>query len=415
MKLKMTSSTAPLGMKVLVCPSGFKGSLQPEVAADCIEAGILSVLPEATVRKVPLVDGGEGFTRALVAATSGEQHHVTVTGPVGAPVESYYGILGTHSPRSPRTAVIEMAAAAGLSLVPAHLRNPGLTTTYGVGELIIAALDNGAERIVVGCGDSGTCDGGAGMLQALGARLLDHDGNLLPHCGGGESLVHLSHIDLTNLDERVKTASIEVAVNWTNVLCGSKGVARVFGAQKGASPEQTERLSAAMDALADVSGRLLIDAKVGKAPGGGASGGLGTGLRLIGAKLRPRYEVVAEYVDFETLFDDCDLVLTAEGGIDDQTPRGKIPGEIAMRAKRFGLPVIAIAGTIGPGARVNYDVGIDAYTCILQRPTTLEDAIQEAERLTKESAEGVMRMVVIGRMLASRKLLKAVQVDECWT
>lgn len=414
MQLAMSSTASALGMKVLVCPSGFKGSLEPEVAADCIEAGILSVLPGATVRKVPLVDGGEGFTKALVAATGGKLYPITVTGPVGAPVESFFGILGTSTTKAPRTAVIEMAAAAGLSLVPNHLRNPGLTTTFGVGELIIAALDEGAERIVVGCGDSGTCDGGAGMLQALGARLLDHDGLPIPTCGGGESLTRLANIDLTKIDERVKKASIEVAVNWTNVLCGPKGVARVFGAQKGSSPEQTERLSAAMDVLAVVAGRFLCDAKVGKAPGGGASGGLGTGLRLVGAKLRPRYEVVAEYVDFETLFDDCDLVLTAEGGIDDQTPRGKIPAEIATRAKRFGLPVIAIAGTIGPGANVNYAVGIDAYTCILQKPTTLEEAIKEAERLTKESAEGVMRMIVVGRMLASRKLLQAVQADQIW-
>jgi glycerate 2-kinase len=414
MQLAMSSTASALGMKVLVCPSGFKGSLEPEVAADCIEAGILSVLPGATVRKVPLVDGGEGFTKALVAATGGKLYPITVTGPVGAPVESFFGILGTSTTKAPRTAVIEMAAAAGLSLVPNHLRNPGLTTTFGVGELILAALDEGAERIVVGCGDSGTCDGGAGMLQALGARLLDHDGLPIPTCGGGESLTRLANIDLTKIDERVKKASIEVAVNWTNILCGPKGVARVFGAQKGSSAEQTERLSAAMDVLAVVAGRFLCDAKVGKAPGGGASGGLGTGLRLVGAKLRPRYEVVAEYVDFETLFDDCDLVLTAEGGIDDQTPRGKIPAEIATRAKRFGLPVIAIAGTIGPGASVNYAVGIDAYTCILQKPTTLEEAIKEAERLTKESAEGVMRMIVVGRMLASRKLLQAVQADQIW-
>ncbi|KAE9571514.1 hypothetical protein CGMCC3_g12496 [Colletotrichum fructicola] len=158
-----------------------------------------------------------------------------------------------------------------------------------------------------------------------------------------------------------------------------------------------------MEVLSVVAGRLLCDSNVGTSPGGGASGGLGTGLRLAGAKLRPRYEVVAEYVDFEGLFTDCDLVLTAEGGIDDQTPRGKIPGEIGTRAKKHGLPVVAIAGTIGPGARVNYDVGIDAYTCILQRPTTLDEAIVEAEKLTRESAECVMRMIVVGRMLGSKK------------
>ncbi|KAF6805694.1 glycerate kinase [Colletotrichum sojae] len=398
----MNTLSTPQGMKVLVCPSGFKGSLQPDVAADCIEAGILSVLPEASVRKVPLVDGGEGFTSALVAATGGTLHPVTITGPVGAPIASFFGILGRKDPETPKTAVIEMAAAAGLSLVPAHLRNPGLTTTFGVGELLAAAVSAGAKRIVVGCGDSGTCDGGAGMLQALGARLIDQDGHALSIAAGGESLLRLANIDLGGIDKRIKGVSIEVAVNWNNVLAGPEGVARVFGAQKGSSAEQTERLSAAMEVLAVVAGRLLCDSKVGLSPGGGASGGLGTGLRLVGAKLRPRYEVVAEYVDFDGLFTDCDLVLTAEGGIDDQTPRGKIPAEIGMRAKKHGLPVVAIAGTIGPGARVNYDVGIDAYTCILQRPTTLAEAVREAEILTRESAEGVMRMIVVGRMLASR-------------
>ncbi|KAI6783461.1 putative gamma-glutamyl phosphate reductase [Emericellopsis cladophorae] len=300
------AATAPVpepSMRVLVCPSGFKGSLQPDTAADCIEAGILAVEPDAKVRKVPLVDGGEGFTRALVASTNGTLHPTPVMGPVGEPILSFFGMLGqsqdafttTPTPKpkpKPKTAVIEMAAAAGLSLVPASCRNPGVTTTFGVGQLILAALGAGAERILIGCGDSGTCDGGAGMLQALGARLLDRDG-----------------------------------------------------------------------------------------------------------LLRPRYEVVMEYIALDGLFDDCDLVLTAEGGIDDQTPWGKIPGEIARRAKNHGLPVIAIAGTIGPGARVNYDVGIDAFTCILQRPTTLDDAVTEAEMLTRESAETVMRIVAVGRML----------------
>ncbi|KAF3809909.1 Glycerate kinase [Colletotrichum gloeosporioides] len=405
-------SPTPQGMRILVCPSGFKGSLQPEVAADCIEAGILSVMPDASVRKVPLVDGGEGFTSALVSATCGTLHPVVVTGPVGAPIASFFGILGSKSPDEPKTAVIEMAAAAGLSLVPTHLRNPGVTTTFGVGELLTAAAGAGAKKIIVGCGDSGTCDGGAGMLQALGARLIDQDGLTLPIAAGGESLLRLANIDLGGIDKRIEDVDIEVAVNWNNVLSGPDGVARVFGKQKGSSAQQTERLSAAMEVLSVVAGRLLCDSNVGTSPGGGASGGLGTGLRLVGAKLRPRYEVVAEYVDFEGLFTDCDLVLTAEGGIDDQTPRGKIPGEIGTRAKKHGLPVVAIAGTIGPGARVNYDVGIDAYTCILQRPTTLDEAIVEAEKLTRESAECVMRMIVVGRMLGSKKPLSTAQAKQ---
>ncbi|MBE3049473.1 glycerate kinase [Candidatus Bathyarchaeota archaeon] len=387
-------------MRVLVCPSGFKGSLSPQRAADCIETGIMAVVPNASIRKVPLVDGGEGFTEGLVKATGGYMRYTTVTGPVGIPVPSFFGFLGPTSRSSSRTAVIEIAAAAGLSLVSNHLRNPGITTTYGVGELLLDVINAGAERIIIGCGDSGTCDGGAGMLQALGATLFDVDGNPLPLASGGRSLTRLSRIDLRNVDSRIRKVTVEVAVNWSNILCGPSGVARVFGAQKGATARDTEELAQAMDGLASVAGYLLEDSRVGSTPGGGASGGLGTGLRLLGAKLRPRYDVVAEYIDFNTLFDDCDLVLTAEGAIDDQTPRGKIPAEIGTRAKKYGLPVVAIAGTIGPGARVNYDAGIDAFTCILQKPSTLDEAVEDAERLTRESAECVMRMIAVGRMLA---------------
>ncbi|KAL6364710.1 hypothetical protein LRP88_00681 [Fusarium phalaenopsidis] len=380
----MGSIPMPSAMRILVCPSGFKGSLEPGTAADCIEAGILAVEPHASVRKVPLVDGGEGFTRAIVSATGGTLRHVPVTGPVGEPISSFFGILGRSGGEAEEacTVVLEMAAAAGLSLVPPSRRDPGSTTTFGVGELILAALDAGATRILVGCGDSGTCDGGAGMLQALGATLLDTNGRSLPTARGGESLLALDSIDLSGVDPRIWKTKIDVAVNWHNVLCGPDGVANVFGPQKGSTPEQTQRLSLAMETLAGVASRILCDKTLRLAPGGGASGGLGTGLRLVGA-----------------IFDECDLVLTAEGGIDDQTPRGKIPAEVARLAKKHGLPVIAIAGTIGPGARVNYDIGIDAFTCIIQRPMTLDDAVSEAEKLTKESAESVMRIVEVGRML----------------
>ncbi|KAL5359240.1 glycerate kinase [Aspergillus floccosus] len=383
-------------MNVLVCPSGFKGSIDPPTAADCIEAGILRALPSAKIRKVPLADGGEGFAHALTAAAKGQLRQIIVTGPVGLPVQSFYGVTGQGSSR---TAVLEMAAAAGLSLVPRDCRNPCVTTTYGVGELIAAALDEGVQRIIVGCGDSGTSDGGAGMLQALGARLLAREGVEIPRAGGGQSLVALEHIDLSGLHPRLKDVDIEVACNWKNVLCGPNGVARVYGPQKGASPKQTEALASALEVYADVVEGILGH-DISEMPGSGASGGLGTGLILLGATLRPRYEAIMEYFNLEGLFEDCDLIFTAEGGIDYQTPRGKIPAEVAMRAKKYQIPVIALAGTIGDEAEVNYDVGINAYTSILQRPSTLEEAILEAERLLTESAEGVMRMVVVGRKLA---------------
>ena len=403
-------------LRVLVAPSGFKESLEAGEVAECIEKGVLRVLPDAEVVKAPMVDGGEGFTKALVEATGGTLHELTVTGPMSELVGSHFGFLGggagggagtapgstppsaTLAPDGPRTAVLEMAAAAGLRLVPRSLRDPSGTTTYGVGELIRAALDGGAERILVGCGDSGTTDGGAGMAQALGVRLLDGAGNELGR--GGAELARLRSIDLSGRDPRLDEVRVDVACNWHNLLCGPRGVARVFGPQKGASPETVEKLAAALDNYADVIERELgVDVR--EMPGGGASGGLGTGLyALLGATLYPRYEVVSRYLEIESLLEGADLVFTAEGGIDFQTPRGKIPAEIARRAKRHGLPVVAIVGTVGKDAHINHEHGIDAYVSILQSPSTLEEAIEHAPELVTVCAEDVMRLVVMGRGMA---------------
>ena len=385
-------------MRIVVAPSGFKESLGADEVADRIEVGVRRVIPEAEILKAPMVDGGEGFTKALVAATDGALREISVTGPVGEPVESHYGFLG-ESGEDPKTAVLEMAAAAGLTLVPREVRDPSGTTTYGVGELVRAALDDGAERILVGCGDSGTTDGGAGLAQALGVRLLDGEGREIGR--GGIELARLESIDLSGRDPRLDRVQIDVACNWHNLLCGPRGVARVFGPQKGATPEQVERLAGALDNYADVVGRELgVDVR--EMPGGGASGGLGAGLSaLLGATLHPRYEIVSRYLEVESLIEGSDLVFTAEGGIDFQTPRGKIPAEIAARAKKFGVPVVAIVGTVGKGAAINHDYGIDAYLSILQEPCSLEDAIENAGELVTVCAEDVTRLVVIGQSLAS--------------
>ena len=382
-------------LRILVAPSGFKESLEANEVADCIETGILRVIPNAAIQKAPLVDGGEGFTKALVQATGGTLHHLTVTGPVGQPVESHFGFLGGTTVK---TAVLEMAAAAGLRLVPPDARNPLMTTTYGVGELIKAALDAGAERILVGCGDSGTNDGGAGMAQALGVRLLDKTGQELGW--GGQHLHQLQRFDLRDRDPRLNHVQIDVACNWHNLLCGDKGVARVFGPQKGASPEVVEQLAAALDRYAAVIQRDLgLDMRF--APGSGASGGLGTGLQaLLGATLHPRYDIVMQYLELDTLLQHADLVITAEGSIDFQTPRGKIPVEVAQRAKQYGLPVVAIAGTIGHDARVNFDYGIDAFSTIMKEPCSLPDAIANACDLLTFAAERVMRLILVGRQLS---------------
>jgi glycerate kinase len=381
-------------LNILIAPSGFKESLDAEQVADCIATGILRILQDVRIRKAPLVDGGEGFTKALVGATEGTLHNLQVTGPVGEPVDSHFGFLGGTSQK---TAVLEMAAAAGLRLVPSQMRDPLVTTTYGVGELIKAALDAGAERILVGCGDSGTNDGGAGMAQALGVKLLDEAGNPLG-LGGGE-LVNLKQIDSSQRDRRLDQVQIDVACNWQNVLCGAQGVARIFGPQKGASPETVDRLALALERYATViQTNLGIDVR--EMPGSGASGGLGTGLHaLIGAKLYPRYEIVMQYLELDNLLPEVDLVITAEGCIDYQTPRGKIPAEVARRAKLYDLPVIVLAGSVGEGADVNLQHGIDYFSSILTVPCQLTEAIADAESLLTNAAEQVARLLLVGRQI----------------
>lgn len=385
-------------LRIVIAPSGFKESLSAEEVADAIAVGIERAAGHCSIAKLPLVDGGEGFTETLVRATGGELHPVKVTNAVGEKTGACVGILGKAD--GPKTALIELAAAAGLRKVPRDKRDPQKTTTYGVGELIKHALDLGAERILVGCGDSGTNDGGAGMAQALGAKLLDADGEQIGF-GGGE-LGRLSRIDLSELDPRLGETRIDVACNVFNILCGECGVARVFGPQKGASPEMVEQMSACLDNFASVVERDL-DVDVREMPGGGASGGTGAGLHaLLGATLHPRYEIVMEYLDLDSALNDADLVFTAEGSIDFQTPRGKIPAEVAKRAKKTGLPVIAIVGTIGQDAEINFDAGIDAMFSIMKAPATLDDAIENAFDLVSNCAENVMRSILIGNQFGNR-------------
>jgi glycerate kinase len=378
-------------LTILIAPSGFKECLSPKDVTEAIAAGVRRAMPRARVLRAPMVDGGEGFTEALVAATGGTLHRLTVTGPVGEPVPSFFGFLGDNQVR---TAVIEIAAAAGLSLVPRDRRDPTRTTSFGVGELIHAALDAGAERLLIGCGDSGVNDGGVGMAQALGVRFLNDEGREIGP-GGGE-LNRLARIDCARLDPRILRTSIVVAVNWHNVLLGERGVARVFGPQKGATPEQVALLEDGLGTYA-----RCIEAATGQhvdlQPGSGASGGLGAALMaLLGARLHPRFDLVLQYLEFDALLRDADLVITAEGSLDGQSPLGKIPCEVARRAKRRGVPVIALAGTIGTGVRETLAHGIDAFASILRRPCTLDEAILEAPRLLAHGAEDALRMIGVG-------------------
>ncbi len=387
-----------MSITVLVAPSGFKESLSADHAAECIAKGVLRAVPDARIIKAPMADGGEGFTKALVQATGGTLHDVTVTGPIGLPVHAHFGFLGGQTRK---TAVIEMAAAAGLSLVPRSQRNPCLTTSYGVGELVRSALDAGAERILMGCGDSGINDGGAGMAHALGVRFLDKAGAELPY--GGAALGQLASIDISGRDPRLGQIQFDAAVNWHNMLLGKRGVARTFGPQKGATPEQVEILDSAMEIYASAI-RMTTGIDTAYAPGAGASGGLGAAvLGLLCGQLHPRYEIVMQYLDLDSFIKEADLVITAEGSLDGQTPFGKVPAEVASRAKKTGKPVIALAGTIGKGVRLNFDYGIDAFASILTRPCTLEDAIDEAPKLLARSAEDAVRMILVGMQIHGRQ------------
>lgn len=385
-------------LAVLIAPSGFKESLGAAEVAQCIADGVLAAAPRAKVMQAPMVDGGEGFTDALVQATGGQRHEVTVTGPVGEPVASFFGFLGDDG-GGERTAVIEMAAAAGLRLVPRERRDPMTTTSRGVGELIAAALDAGATRILLGCGDSGVNDGGAGMAQALGVRLLDAAGEPLGP-GGGE-LRRLHRIDLSGRDARLARVPIDAAVNWHNALLGERGVARVFGPQKGASPEQVQWLEQGLARYATcVREATWLD--VAALAGAGASGGLGAGVAgLLGGRLHPRFDIVMRYLDIERLLARADIVITAEGSLDGQTPHGKVPAEVARRAKLHGLPVIALAGTLGPGVSDNFAIGIDAFASILKRPCSLDEAMADTGKLLARAAEDALRMMLIGQRLSA--------------
>ncbi|MBQ0922353.1 glycerate kinase [Saccharopolyspora endophytica] len=373
--------------RIVVAPSGFKECLDAEQVADAIQAGIRRVIPGSVVDTVPLIDGGEGSARLLARATGGTLVWVTVTGPVGDPVAAHFALLDED------TAFVEMAAAAGLSLVPPSRRDPGRTTSRGVGELIRAALDTGARRVVVGCGDSGICDGGAGALQALGVRITDEAGREIGP--GGAELLRAHRIDASGLDPRMSEVDMTVAVNPRNALSGPDGVARRYGPQKGASAQDVELLSSAMSSWA-----RLLDPDLAELPGAGASGGLAAGLAgVLGARLESRFDVFLTSTDLEQRLRTADLVITAEGAIDASTALGKIPTEVARRAKRHGKPVIALCGTIGPGADTSYEHGIDAITGILTGPVALPDAITRAPALITDATARTLRMLLLGTTL----------------
>ena len=384
-------------MYIVVAPQSLKGSLDAPEVGEAIAAGIRRVWPTADIRVVPVADGGEGTARALISATGGTLRQATVTGPLGDPVTAEYGMLGGEQAQQAQTAVIEMAAASGLPLVPPERRDPRLTTTRGTGELIRAALDAGAKRLLIGIGGSATNDGGAGMAQALGARLLDDQGAELS--AGGAALARLARIDVSGLDSRLKDVTVQVASDVTNPLCGPEGATAVYGPQKGATPDIVAELDAALAHYGDLLKRDL-GADVANVPGAGAAGGLGAGLLAFAqAQLVPGAQLVLQTLDFAQTVSGAALVFTAEGRLDSQTAYGKAVGAVAQAARQAGAHVVALAGSVTADDVALTTLGLDAALSIVNGPMTLEESMANASRLLTDTAACAARLIALGQRL----------------
>ncbi len=377
-------------MKIVIAPDSFKESLSAMNAANAIERGFRSIFPHAIYSKMPMADGGEGTVQSLVDATDGSIEERVVTGPLGDPVKAFFGLMGDG-----KTAVIEMAAASGLHLVPVEQRNPLVTTTRGTGELILAALDLDVDHMIIGIGGSATNDGGAGMVQALGGRFLDKSGNDIGP--GGGALSDIVSIDLSGLDHRLKDIKIEVACDVDNPLTGPRGASAIFGPQKGATPDMIQVLDQNLSHFADVAEEFL-----GKSfrnmEGAGAAGGLGASLvAILHAELKRGIQIVLDAVNFDCAVKDADLVITGEGRIDSQTVYGKTPIGVAKAAKKYGVPVIGIAGSLSKDSDIVHEHGIDALFSIVPGVTTLPDAFEHAEEYMERTARNIAVSMRIGK------------------
>ncbi|MDE9541011.1 glycerate kinase [Xenorhabdus bovienii] len=375
-------------MKIVIAPDSFKESLSALQVAEAIEQGFREIFPQAAYIKLPMADGGEGTVESLVAATGGQRISCSVTDPLGQPVDAFFGLLGDG-----KTAVIEMAAASGLHLVPMEQRNPLITTSYGTGELILAALEHGVQKLILGIGGSATNDGGAGMMQALGAQLWDGDCRILPL--GGAALTRLESIDLSSLDPRLNQLEITVACDVNNPLCGELGASAIFGPQKGATPEMVKVLDSALHhygmKIESLTGKKVIDVA-----GAGAAGGMGASLLgCLDAKLQSGIEIVINTLKLEEAIQGADLVITGEGRMDSQTIQGKTPIGVARVAKKFGIPTIALVGGMSRDYHVVHQHGLDAVFSIVPGACSLSDALVNGAdnlRVTARNVASVWRM-----------------------
>ena len=377
-------------MKIVIAPQGFKAGISGLEAAQAIARGVTAAVPDAETVLAPVADGGDGTLNALVDGTGGDVFTSTVTGPLGQPLEAQWGVMGDGS-----TAVIEMALASGLALVPQRRRNPRITTTAGTGEIVKEALERGYTRIIVGLGGSATNDGGAGFASALGAWFLDSEGRPLPP--GGSALARLDRIEHSGLHPGLANANIIAATDVTNPLCGPDGASAVFGPQKGANPQMVRELDDALANYARVVGRD-VGRDVAEQPGAGAAGGLGAGMMAFaGATLQSGIDMVCEVLNFDSLLQDADLVITGEGRADHSTIFNKAPAGVARHAKAHGVPTVLLAGSLGPGYEELYDHDVAAVICIADRPMSFEQSLSRSGELLESAAEHTMRLIVAGR------------------
>ena len=376
-------------MKIVVAPQAFKGSISAADVGRAMKEGVLRVFADAQIEVTPVADGGDGTLQTLVAITNGAVRAVRVTGPLGDTIEAQWGALGGGN-----TAVIEMARTSGLALVPPEKRNPLLTTTYGLGEAIAQALDDGFREFIIGIGGSATNDGGAGMAQALGVSLLDGEGNPLPH--GGAALARLAGIDVSGLDDRARESTFRVACDVSNPLTGPEGAAAIYGPQKGATREVVAQLDAALHHFAGVvKSDLGLD--VEDMPGAGAAGGLGAGfVAFLDGELRPGVNIVLDLVDMNSHLEGADLVITGEGCLDYQTIYSKAPIGVAQMAEARGIPTICVSGSLGDRYALVHEHGISAASAITREPMTLYEASTNAAELITAATEQAMRFIQVG-------------------
>ena len=374
-------------MKIVVAPDSFKESMSAKEVCDSIEKGLLSVSREWEIVKVPMADGGEGTLEALVDATNGKIFSEKTLNPLGEEITSQFGILGGKN-----IAIIEMASTSGLELISPEKRNPYITTTYGTGQLMLQALEQNVEEIILGIGGSATNDGGAGMLQALGAKLLDKNGDEIGF--GGYELSKLNKIDFSNLDKRLKKVKILVACDVTNPLTGENGSSYIFGKQKGATPEMIEVLDKNLLHYSEIIKRDL-GFDVNNIPGAGAAGGLGAGLLTLGAILKKGIEIVIEANELDKRIQGADLVITGEGSIDGQTRFGKTPYGVVSVAKKYNIPTITLAGNVGKDIDILYDYGFDTIFSIMQGVDTLENALKNGKDNIERTAKNIGHFIKI--------------------